>query len=52
MKKWFLVAELERLRPMGDEDMEMAHLEADNLLLEYVNDDDIRRAYDEIPKSY
>lgn len=33
-------------------DKEMAHVRADNSLLEYINDEDITNAYEEIEKWY
>ena len=33
-------------------DAEVRHLLADNLLLEYINDLDIKDAYNEMPKAY
>lgn len=33
-------------------DVEMAHIEADELLVTYVNDPEIEKAYEEVPKWY
>lgn len=57
MKKSFLISELERLMreqddPETNKDMEKAHMEADELLLRYINDEEIRRAFETIPRGY
>jgi hypothetical protein len=33
-------------------DTEVAHIEADDLLIEYINDEEIKKAYDEVSKWY
>ena len=50
------LSKLELLKRLADcakpSDTEAAHGEADALLLEYINDEDIRAAYDAIDKWY
>lgn len=46
---------LEKLASIGAKvknEKEEDHFEADLLLIEYINDPDIKRAYDKIPKWY
>lgn len=44
---------LQRLAQLqGNSDKEVAHIEADELLLEYIADAEIRAAYDELDKWY
>lgn len=45
---------LEELRKLhgADQDHEGAHIRADDLLLDYINDDEITKAFDEIVKWY
>lgn len=45
-----LIRNLEELAQLKD--IELAHEEADELLLSYVNDPDIESAYEEVPKWY
>ena len=35
-----------------EEDYEMAHVHADNLLLEFINDYEIKKAFDSLCKGY
>lgn len=50
MTKEELIKKLEELQK--DTDLERSHGEADDLLLEYINDNDIREAYDKLDKWY
>lgn len=45
-----LIKELKKLSKRGD--TEIAHSEADNLLIQYINDDEIEKAYEAVPKWY
>ncbi len=50
MTKEELLTKLTALRTSGDP--EDAHCEADDLLVEYINDPDIAEAYGDVPKWY
>jgi hypothetical protein len=50
MEKEMLIAELRKQQKINDK--EMAHEEADQLLLDYINDDEIRAEYNLIDKWY
>lgn len=50
MTKQELISELVELQSGKDEDIEMTHARADELLLGFINDPDVIRAYREIPK--
>jgi len=44
---------LERLKEINENsDTEGGHIEADEALIEYINDEDIKKAYDDIRKWY
>ena len=45
---------LSRLQELSDDsaDIEAVHAEADELLLSYINDKEIEKAFDEVPKWY
>jgi hypothetical protein len=43
---------IEKLQTLVDGDLEEAHIEADLLLIDYINDPDIKKAYDAIRKVY
>lgn len=50
MDKNELIARLKKIK--GNSDIEVAHVEADDLLLAYINDSEITAAYAEIEKWY
>ncbi len=50
MDKEELVKELKALQNGGDEESD--HARADNLLLEYINDEEVDEAFDKIEKWY
>jgi hypothetical protein len=50
MTKPELIRRLEMLAISGDK--EAAHVEADNALIEFINDDEVKSAYDGITKRY
>lgn len=50
MSKEELIAELKLCRQ--DSDVEYAHIRADDLLIKFINDDEIEDAYNSIPKRY
>ena len=50
MTKDKLIKELTKLK--YEEDIEVAHIEADSLLLQYIHDKDITVAFEEIKKWY
>ena len=50
MNKEELIEKLKKCEEDGD--TESAHVEADDLLIEYINDPDIRKAYNDIGKWY
>lgn len=43
---------IEKLKVLESRDPEDAHREADRLLIEYINDEDIEQAFFEVPKWY
>ena len=50
MTKEQLIAKLESIRL--EHGTELGHVFADEALLEYINDEDISKAYDAVPKWY
>jgi len=40
------------LKSQQEEDYEFAHMEADKLLIEFINDDEITEAFNNLPKGY
>lgn len=52
MTKEKLIKALTKLIQKSDDDSEVAHIKADTLLLEYINDKDITEVYDRITKMY
>ena len=46
------LAELVRLKEVGDKDPEEAHSKADGVLLDLINDDEITEAFQDIDKWY
>lgn len=50
MTKEELIAKLNE--EIGNGDQEAAHVRADDLLIEYINDPDIKEAYAAVPKWY
>ena len=50
MNKTELIKELEKLH--GDTDIEIAHSRADDLLIDFINDEKITKAYNLIEKWY
>jgi len=50
MDKKELIRNLNKLRKGND--VEHSHGEADRLLIEYINDEDIKKAYEKIQKYY
>lgn len=51
MTKEELIEKL-RIIEKNNSDKELAHVEADNLLLQFIDDEDIKLAFDEIDKWY
>jgi hypothetical protein len=51
MTKEDLISELDNIAVNGD-DTEIDHFNADELLLQYINDEDVSAAYGYIPKWY
>lgn len=47
-----LIHALELINERSSGDREVDHIEADNLLMDYINDDRVRKAFDEIYKWY
>ena len=47
-----LIKKLKELATQSLEDPELAHLQADNLLIEFINDEDIYCAYALVKKYY
>ena len=43
---------LEMLEKCNDNDAESGHIEADNYLLDYIDDEKVRKAFDELHKWY
>lgn len=52
MTKQELIAKLKQIAHEHEGDPEVAHIEADNALLKYINDIEIGAAYDAIGKWY
>ena len=53
MTKEDLIKKLEYIaKPKLSSDTEVDHIDADNLILEYINDNDIAEAYNNIRKWY
>lgn len=52
MTKQELLEILKKLEERETYDIELVHIEADNALIEYINDPEIKKAYEEIPKWY
>ena len=52
MKKITLLRKLKYIKIKYCEDDEMAHIEADEALLKYIDDEKIKRAFKDIPKWY
>lgn len=55
MSKDELILSLNEIRDRqrkGNDDTELSHIDADNLLLDYINDEDIKKAFDELIKWY
>ena len=50
MTKQELLKKLADLETLGD--IEVAHADADDLLIEYISDPDIKAAYEAVPKWY
>jgi hypothetical protein len=42
----------QELRKVGDYDTEHVHIDADQLLLDYINDQRVTDAFDDLPKWY
>jgi hypothetical protein len=51
-KKSELIKKLEELYTYADFDQEKAHIQADQALLDYIDDPDIGNLFHEIPKWY
>ena len=47
-----LIEELKELSQSGIADLEALHAEADELLLNYINDPEIEKVFEEVPKWY
>ena len=43
---------IRRLHECAEKDQEMGHIDADGLLLQYIDDKEIEEAYDSLPKWY
>ncbi len=44
---------IEKLKELHDNfDVEVAHVKADDLIIEFINDEEIKEAYDNVPKWY
>lgn len=52
MSKDELIRELVELRTLSEVDPEVAHINADELLLHYIDDEDVSRVFNEIEKWY
>jgi hypothetical protein len=52
MTKEELIERLKKLRELSDEDTEVAHCDADDALIEYIGDEEIAEAFDNIHKWY
>lgn len=46
-----LLARLRELRGLS-EGIEAAHYDADNLLLDFIDDDEVRKAFENVPRWY
>ncbi len=51
-KKTYVLSMLNELKPISEHDPLVAHMKADLILLDYINDVDIREAYEEVLKFY
>lgn len=51
-KKEILLLRLEELAMLSEEDPEAAHCEADDALIDYIEDFEIKKAFDKINKWY
>lgn len=52
MDKKYLLKELNKLSPTINSDFEEAHIKADELLLEYINDKEIKEAFYNVDRCY
>lgn len=52
MKLESLLLKLAQASIVAEEDMERGHMEADQALLDYINNPKVKELYDEIVKSY
>ena len=52
MNKTELIDKLKSIDDRGGRDEEVDHMEADQLLLDYINDEEITMAFDSIKKWY
>ena len=52
MDKEKLINELKKLSSNVNNDFEMTHWKADELLIKYINDKDIKKAFDNVGKWY
>ena len=52
MTKEQLIQSLNELAEIEKDDYEVNHIEADNLLLEFINDDNVKKAFDSVYKWY
>lgn len=52
MKLESLIRRLQEASRISEEDMEIGHMMADEALLEYIDNQKIREAYDEVVKNY
>ena len=52
MDKEKLINELKKLSRNVDRDFEVTHWKADELLIKYINDKDIKKAFDNVGKWY
>lgn len=52
MDKQELLSELRRLKDDDDDDIESAHVQADDLLIAYIGDQEIKAAFEAIDKWY
>ncbi len=52
MTKLELIGKLRTIRILHEDNPEMAHIEADKVILQYIDDDDITHEYDEVEKWY
>ena len=52
MNKTELIEELKKYRELSYEEPELAHKLADNVLLKYINNENVTKHFDEIEKDY